>query len=299
MDAWLAALREAMPEEEIRAWPDSGDPEEIEVVVTMAPEPGSLRRYRRLRFIAATGAGVDALLDPVREVPTDVPIVKLQDPRLAEDMALYVLAATMRYFRQFHEYEALQERRTWRQLPRPQLSEFAVAVMGLGTLGRCAAGLLAKVGFPVLGWSRTAKALPGVQCFVGPDGLDAMLPNARTLVCLLPLTDATEGMINGSLLSRLPHGAFLINAGRGGHVVEADLLEALETGRLAHATLDVFRAEPLSSEHPFWSHPRITLTPHVASLTEPLSAAQTIAATLRLARLGRPLPGEVDRERGY
>jgi glyoxylate/hydroxypyruvate reductase len=299
MAAWIEALRAALPEEEIRVWPDHGDPADIEVVVTMAPERGSLRPFRRLRFIAATGAGVDALLEPGRDLPPGVPVVKLTDGRLAESMAQYVLAATMRYFRQFEAYERQQRAREWRQLPRPEIEAFPVGLLGLGTLGRVAAELLLKVDFPVRGWARTAKSLDDLETFTGREGLMVMLPQLRLLVCLLPLTEETKSIVDRRLLSRLPEGAFFINAGRGAHVVEDDLLEALVRGRLAHATLDVFATEPLPRDHPFWVAERITLTPHIASFTDPKSAARIIAQTLHLAREGRALPGRADPSHGY
>lgn len=296
---WQRALADALPGIEIRIWPDDGDPVAIEAVVTQAPPPGLLRRYPNARFVATTGAGIERLLAPEADIPIHLPIVRLVDETLTDSMAEYVLAAVLRYHRQFEHYEATQQAGAWSPLPRPEASERAVGVLGLGVLGLAAARRLHANGFPVLGWSRNPKPSDDIQTFHDRGGLDAMLGLVRVLVCLLPLTSETEGIVDRRLLDRLPPGAFFINVGRGAHVVDADLIAALDSGRLAHATLDVFRTEPLPQEHPFWRHPRVTITPHIASLTVPETAAAKIAETWRRARAGLPLANVVDRQRGY
>lgn len=294
---WADALGAVLPGEDIRVWPEAGDPADVEVVVTTAPEPGLLRRSANLRFVAATGAGVENIL--AADLPESVPVCRLVDPELTRGMAEYVLAAVLRYHRQFEQYEALGRERRWHPLPWPRPAERPVGILGLGVLGTAAAAALSAHGFPVLGWSRTHKAVPGLRCLHGAEGLRRMLPECRVLVCLLPLTAETRGIVDADLLARLPSGAHLINAARGGHVVDADLLAALERGQLAHATLDVFREEPLPSDHPFWTHPKITVTPHIASLTVPESAARRVAENLHRARAGEPLLDVVDRAKGY
>jgi glyoxylate/hydroxypyruvate reductase A len=299
VEPWRAALRAALPGEEVRVWPDHGPPGEVEAIVTFAPEPGSLLGFPRLRFIASTGAGVDVLLDPSRRLPAGVPVLRLVDPNLTRDMALYVLAVVLGYFRQLDLYAAQQRAREWRQLPRPVQSGFAVGVLGLGELGQAAARLLLRAGFRVHGWSRTPRPVPGVICHAGEAGLHDMLPKVSVLVVLLPLTPSTRGLLDAPLLGRLRHGARLVNAARGAIVLERDLLALLESGRIAHATLDVFAEEPLPPAHPFWRHPRVAITPHVAALTDPASAARQLAAQLRRARGGEELLHRADPVRGY
>jgi len=296
---WFEALKSAIPGNDIRVWPDIGDPRDVEIIVAMSRPPIDLTIFPKLRFIATTGAGVDYLLGPPPTIPDDIPIVRVVDPMLTRSMAEYVLTAVLRYHRRFHYYEAAQRSAQWSPLPRRDPADETVGVLGLGVLGTAAAQMLAQFGFKVCGWSKSPKRINGITCFNGPLGLVEMLPAVNILVCMLPLTSDTLGIINKDLLTRLPRNSTLINVGRGRQVVEADLLAALESGQLDHATLDVFEEEPLSTSHPFWHHPRITVTPHVAGLTVPESAAKGIADALECERAGRPLPNLVDRNRGY
>lgn len=194
---------------------------------------------------------------------------------------------------------AQQAAMVWRELPAPETAARTVGILGLGELGAAAAGALRALGFPVAGWSRSPKDLPGVACFHGPDGLDALLARSRILVCLLPLTPGTRGVLNARTLSLLPRGAFVLNAARGGHVVAEDLLAALRSGHIAGAALDVFEPEPLPPGHPFWTDPRVVLTPHAASITIPESAAPQVVDNLRRARQGLALRNLVDFAAGY
>ncbi len=298
-EPWRAALQEALPGEDIRVWPDHGPREQIEAIVTFAPAPGSLRGFPHLRFIASTGAGVDAMLDPARDLPTDVPVLRLVDDNLTNDMAMYVLTAVLFYFRQRDQYATQQRDGVWHPLPRPMREEFPVGILGLGTLGREAARLLVQMGFPVHGWSREKRSLPGVVTHAGADVLLAMLAQVAVLVLLLPLTPETRGLLDAPRLALLRSGARLVNAARGALIVEDDLLAALDAGRIAHATLDVFAEEPLPPDHPFWHHPRVTVTPHIAALTDPRSAARQIALQLARARAGEELLHRADPVRGY
>lgn len=296
---WARAARDAMPGVEVRVWPDDGNPAEIEAVITFAPEPGSLLRYPNLRFIATTGAGVNEVLERGRRLPPGVPICRLVDDELTRGMAEYVLATVLRYHRQLDRYEAFQRQAHWNPLPWPEPAARRVGILGLGVLGTAAAGQLRHARFPVAGWTRRPKSVEGVDCHHGPAGLDAMLPATDILVCLLPLTPETTGIVNARTLAALPRGSYVINPARGGHVVDADLLSALDSGHIAHATLDVFHEEPLPPDNPFWRHPRVTVTPHVASLTVPESAARRIAENLRRSRAGEPLLDVVDPTAGY
>jgi glyoxylate/hydroxypyruvate reductase A len=210
-----------------------------------------------------------------------------------------VVLNVLRFHRQDLDYRAQQAARVWRELPAPVTAETPVGILGLGELGGHAAGLLRGLGFPVMGWSRRPRQVPGVECFHGGEGLAAMAARARILVCLLPLTPETRGIVDGRLLGLLPRGAFLVNGARGGHVVDADLLAALESGQVAGAALDVFEPEPLPAEHPYWAHPRVVMTPHAASITIPASAAPQVVENLGRARAGQTLLNLVDFSAGY
>ncbi len=294
---WIAALKSEMPELDVRVWPEAGDPEDIDFALVWEPEPGLLRRFPNLRAICSMGAGVDHVLrDP--DLP-DVPLVRLVDRRLTAAMSEYVILHVLRFTRRMPEILANQRRRKWRYLPPPDTEGTPVGIMGLGELGADAGRKLAMLGFPVLGWSRTEKRLPGIESMHGAEALFPFLGRCRILVCLLPLTPATHGLIDARALAALPEGAFLINAGRGAHVVDEDLLAALDSGRLAGAVLDVFVEEPLPPDHPYWTHPKVTVTPHNASDTIAASAAPQIVDNVRRARAGRPLLNVVDRRRGY
>ncbi|GAA0595894.1 glyoxylate/hydroxypyruvate reductase A [Craurococcus roseus] len=299
MEDWRAALLAEDPGLDIRMFPDAGDPAAVEAaVVWTSHDMAELRRYPNLRLVVSMGAGVDHLLRPPGP-PPGVPVARLKDARLTQGMTEWVLLNVLRFHRQDLEYRALQAARRWEELPAPDTASRRVGILGLGELGGAAAAALAALGFPVMGWSRSPKDRPGVERFHGPEGFDAMLRRADILVCLLPLTPETRGILDRRALGLLPHGAFLLNAARGGHVVQDDLLAALDGGRIAAAALDVFEPEPLPPDHPFWSHPRVVMTPHAASITIPSSAAPQVVENLRRARSGRPPLNLVDFGAGY
>lgn len=298
-ERWFAALQRALPGVAVHAWPETGDPGKVDLLVTGRPDAASLTLFPNLRLIAGTGAGVERLIRQVRDLSLAVPVMRVVDAMLTRSMAEYVLAAALYDQRKMHHYAAAQSRAEWAPLERTEPEDFSVGILGLGVLGLASASLLRSVGFRVLGWSRGPRQVDGVDCFHGPDGLHAMLALTDCLVCLLPLTPATAGIVNAGTLARLARGATLVNAGRGGHVVESDLLDALRSGHIAHATLDVFATEPLPADHPFWAEPNLTLTPHVASITVPESAIQGIVANYSRMHLGLPLEDLVDFERGY
>jgi glyoxylate/hydroxypyruvate reductase A len=299
METWRDALLALDPSLEIRMFPDAGAPEEIEAaVVWTAHDMGELRRYPNLRLIVSMGAGVDHLLRPPGP-PLGIPVARLVDRMLTSQMGEWVLLNVLRFHRQDLQYRALQRERSWLELPAPVTSERRIGILGLGELGTHAAGLLRGLGFPVLGWTRRPRRIEGVETFHGEEGLADMAARSDILVCLLPLTPATRGIVDARLLARLPPGAFVINGARGGHVVDADLLAALDSGQLAGAALDVFEPEPLPAEHPFWAHPRVVMTPHAASITIPASAAPQVIENIRRAREGRALINLVDFAAGY
>jgi glyoxylate/hydroxypyruvate reductase len=292
-EEWQAELQKHLPEVELRVWPDFGDPTEIEAALVWRPQPGLLDRLPNLRLILSLGAGVDHIFaDPA--LPAGVPIVRLVDPYLTAAMSEYVQLQVLRLHRQDPAYLAQQQARLWRRLPQPNAAERRVGVLGLGVLGSDAALRLKVLGFDVAGWSRTEQTLPGVLTFHGADGLEGLLRRSEILICLLPLTAATAGILDATRFALLPRGAGIINCARGGHLVEADLLAALDSGQLSAAVLDVFRDEPLPPEHPFWRHPRILVTPHVAASTNAPTAAVAVADNLRRLRDGRPLVNRVD-----
>ena len=297
-DLWRDAFRALDPSIDFRVWPESGPAEEIDYALAWHHEPGSLLAYPRLKAIFSLGAGVEKLLRD-KKLPAGVPIVRMVDRALTAGMTEYVLLHVLRYHRRVPELDALQHRAEWAELETPPAWERRVGILGLGVLGADAAAKLASLGFQVAGWSRSPKKIPGVASFSGEKGLAALLARSEILVCLLPLTRATEGILNARTLAALPRGASLINAARGGHVAEQDLLAALDSGHLAHATLDVVAEEPLPAFHPFWRHPRITITPHNASLTWPPTAAEHVIANIRRAEAGETMSPLVDVAREY
>ena len=299
MHDWRDALLAEDSSLDIRLFPDAGDPAEIEAaVVWIAHDMAELRRYPNLRLIISMGAGVDHLLR-LPGPPPGVPVARLVDARLTQGMTEWVLLNVLRFHRQDPEYRALQTAAAWCELPAPDTAARRIGVLGLGALGTDATRRLVALGFPVLGWSRRAKALPDVETFHGAAGLDAMLARTDILVCLLPLTPETRGIINARTLLLLPRGAFLLNAARGGHLVQDDLLASLNSGHVAGAALDVFEPEPLPPQHPFWRHPKVVLTPHAASMTIPSSAAPQVVDNIRRARAGEALRNLVDTAAGY
>ena len=221
------------------------------------------------------------------------------EPGLTAGMSEFVILSVLTHHRFMLDYAAQQRAKVWREIPQIPASQRNVGLMGLGVLGSDAADKIAALGFDVAGWSRRPKEQPGITSFHGEAGLRPFLARSEILVCLLPLTAETEGILDARAFAALPRGAALISIGRGGHVVEADLLAALESGQIGGATLDVFREEPLPPECPFWTHPRVILTPHVASMTIPDSAAAAVIANIHRLRAGKPLQHVVDIRRGY
>ena len=244
------------------------------------------------------GAGVDDLFaDP--QLPQGVPIVRLVDPAMTAAMSEYVQLQVLRLHRRDLDYREQQQAQIWREHSQPNAEERRVGILGLGALGGEAALRLKVLGFDVAGWSRSERKLRGIPCFHGPEGLAALAARSEILVCLLPLTEATRSILNARLFAALPKGAALVNCARGAHLVEADLLAALDQGQLSAAVLDVFREEPLPPQHPFWRHPRIVVTPHVAAATNPHTAAPIVAEALRRLAEGKPLLNLVDPARQY
>ncbi len=295
---WLPSLETALPEMRFEAWPEVADAQAVDVALVAAPPGGVLGRFPNLRFIQSLWMGVDGLLaDPT--LPRGVPIARLVDPGMVAAMSETVLARVLDWHRHLYLYRVHQAAGEWHPLRQYLASDRAVGILGLGTLGMDAAAKLVALGFRVLGWSRREKSVPGVACFHGAAGLEVMLRETEALVCLLPLTAATRGILDARRLDLLPNGACVINLARGGHVVERDLLAALDAGRFSHAYLDVFETEPLPAEHPFWKHPRVSVTPHIAALTEPRTALAKVVANLKRFARGETPESLVDIASGY
>ena len=296
--AWREAFKRHMPDLDFRVWDEPGDVADIEFAMVWKPPRGVLRTFPNLKVIFSLGAGVDHLFsDP--ELPEGVPVVRMIEPELTRGMTEYVVLHVLRHHRRQREMEANQRMGEWIQVITPTAPARKVGIMGLGELGATAAKALAALEFDVAGWSRMGKNIPGVESFHGADGFGPFLARSEILICLLPLTPDTENILNADLFGKLPKGASLINAARGGHQVEEDILAALDSGQLSEVTLDVFQTEPLAAGHPFWGHPKVTITPHNASVTDPDSGARRVVENIRRFRRGEPLPNIVDPKAGY
>ena len=295
---WLPALRAAMPALEVRVWPGIGDPAEVDYAIVWKPPAGMLAGLPRLKVIYSLGAGIDAMLrDPT--LPPGIPLVRMVDLSLTEGMIEYVAEQVLAIHRQARTYRDQQAAGQWRQHDQPLARDVTVGILGLGTLGGAVARALRGLNFQVAGWSRTPKAVDGVDGFAGAAQLDAFLARSQILVCLLPLTAETEDILDRRLFAALPRGAWVINAGRGPQLVDEDLIAALDSGHLAGAVLDVFRTEPLPPNHPFWPHPKIVLTPHIAASNNARYATLRLAEQIARFERGEPMDDVVDQSRGY
>jgi len=289
--AWLDALSRALPEATLVEWPDSTMPPDYALL--WRPPPALLASLSEVKAIFNLGAGVDTLV-ALPERPRKVPLIRLEDAGMAQQMAEYVAHAVLRRYRELDVYALLQEEAVWRPRARLPMHEFQVGILGFGVLGAAVAGTLSAFGFPLRGWSRTQKSVPGVRMFEGPVGLRPFLAETRLLVCLLPLTPDTRGLLDRATLSLLPRGAYVVNVSRGALLVDDDLLALIESGHIDGAMLDVFHDEPLPAPHAFWHHPRITVTPHISAVTQIEDSVMQIAAKIRRLEAGEPVSGVVD-----
>lgn len=295
---WLDTIKSERPELVVRVYPDTGPKEEVTFAIAWNHPPGAFQEFPNLKCIASMGAGVDHILkDP--ELPEDVVITRVTDEHLTNDMATYTTAVVLNYMRGFSGYKAAEKESLWQPKPYLRQRDVRVGVMGMGVLGAEAAAQLKKLGFAVQGWAKSHKNIEGIPVYAGTEELDYFLATSNILICLLPLTPETANILNKENFQKLPEGAYVINVARGEHLVEEDLLEMLDTGHLAGATLDVFRTEPLPKEHPFWPHPKVDVTPHIASVTNPASAAKQILANYDRLTKGEPLINVVSRTKGY
>lgn len=292
---WVAALQEQEPGVRVQVYPEVEDPDSVEFILTWRHPHGVFQNFPKLKVIASMGAGVDHITSD-KDLPSEVLITRIIDGKLSEDMAVFVLALVLNHLRNISLHHCSQE---WKPLPYHRPEEVRIGIMGLGVLGKAAALRLSQNGFKISGWSATRKSVPGVRSYSGEGELGDFLAESQILVCLLPLTSSTESILNRSLFDLLPDNAYLINVARGALLVEQDLIQAILSGKLSGASLDVFCQEPLPEEHPFRREKRIRITPHVASITHPSSVASQVLDNYFRMQQGKPLLHLVQKEKEY
>ncbi len=294
---WAEVFRRCAPQIDFRQWPDIGDPARVRFLAAWEPPSDIATRFPNLQLLFSSGAGVDQF--DFAALPPGLPVVRMVEPGIIRGMVEYVTHAVLDLHRDMPEYRRQQQRGEWHALQVRPASERRIGVLGLGSLGQAVLAQLLGFGFDCAGWSRSRHAIDGVQCHAGMQELGAFLQRTEILVCLLPLTEATRGLLDAALFERLPEGAALVHVGRGPQLVASDLIAALDSGKLREAVLDVTDPEPLPQAHPLWRHPRVHITPHIASMTQPGSAAEVVLQNLRRFEAGEPMTGLVDRARGY
>ncbi len=294
---WARTFAARAPDLPFRLWPDVGDPAQVRYLAAWMPPEDIATTFPNLELVFSVGAGVDQF--DFSQLPPHIPLIRMLEPGIMESMLEYVTMAVLALHRDLPRFIAQQREQTWREIQITQAAKRRVGIMGLGLLGQAVLERLKVFGFPLAGWNRSPRTIEGVSCYAGEEALRHFLAQTDILVCQLPLTGQTRGILNRSLFEALPRGAGLVNVGRGGHLVADDLIDALDRGVLSGAVLDVAEPEPLPAGHPFWSDPRILLTPHNASMTAPETAVEFVLETIGRHRRGESLPGLVDRERGY
>ena len=295
---WLAAIASALSDAKVWLWTPEEAGRQADYAIVWQPPAELFASQKGLKAVFNIGAGVDGLM-ALPNLPGNVPIVRLNDAGMASQMAEYVSHALIRHVREFDVYSEQMKERRWKARRPANRMDFPVGVMGLGFIGARVAESAASFGYPTFGWSRSGKSLPNITVFAGQDGLEPFLRAVRILICVLPLTAETQGILNAATLSKLKPDGYLINVARGRHLVEEDLLALLADGRLAGAALDVVGSEPLPADHPFWTHPKITLTPHISALTLREESVAQIAGKIRMLECGQTVEGVVDIRRGY
>lgn len=296
-EQWQRLFAEHAPDIEWRAWPDIGDPKDIRYLAAWQAPDDLETLLPNLQVLFALSAGVDQL--DLDRLPTTLPVVRLLDPSITRGMCEYASFAVLSLHRDMLRYRQQQMARCWQAHLLQPAAKRRVGVMGLGTQAQQILATLQTFGFALSGWARSEHRIAGVDCFAGAEQLPTFLGRCDIVVCVLPLTEETKGILNRQLFQHLPKGAALVNMGRGGHLIEEDLLEALASGQLSAAVLDVLEQEPAAPDHPFWHHPQILLTPHIAAMTQPESAFSVLLENIRRHQRGESMLGQVDRERSY
>lgn len=292
----VTRLQSIQPDIDVRVWPEEGEKSEIDFAVTWKHPPGELKNYPNLKAISSYGAGVDHILrDPY--LPKNVPIARIIDEKLIHDVKEYVIAVVLAHRRHLAPYRENQKVKKWAPIPMNQAN--TIGILGLGQIGGNIAESFIQLGFNVCGWDRKSKKIQGVQLFQGEEQLDQLLSITDYLICSLPLTPETRNILNEKTFSKLKKNAYVINVGRGEHLVEEDLIKTIEKGRISGACLDVFRSEPLPTDHPFWSHPRITVTPHIAGITDPNAVVSQIFENYQRIKNGKELINTIDIQLGF
>jgi glyoxylate/hydroxypyruvate reductase len=295
---WKKAFEAALGPIDFRTTKTLGNTDEIEIVLAWKPTPGLLASFKNLKMIVSLGMGVDHLLID-ESLPGHVPITRIVDDGLIGQMTEYAMFWALWHHRDIEKYAVSQGASTWKPEKFVDTIDRRVGIMGLGTIGQDTAQKFVALGFPTAGWSRTAKTVPGVETFHGADGLTKFLGRTDILVNVLPLTRETTGILSAKVFAALPKGAFVINMGRGGHTVDDELLAAIDSGHLSGAALDVFNTEPLQSDHSYWKHPKVKVTPHIAGATNPRTASVGVIENIKRLRAGQPLMNTVDPKTGY
>ena len=287
-DWWKDHMAGLLPEYEVILAEEVVDKDIIDFAVVWLPEPGWLKSFPNLKCIFSIGSGIDHILKD-KELPQHLPIVRLTGTDLSTRMREYVVLHVLRLHRRLPEVEESQKTEEWNQIIEPPANNRTVGIMGLGNLGADCAQILSKIGFNVLGWAKSKKSLEGVESFVGNSGFDTFLSKSDIVVCMLPLTPETKDIMNASFFKKMKNGASIINVARGPHLNEEDLLVAIKSKKIRSATLDVFNNEPLEKGHPFWKHPNVLVTPHIASLIDPVAGGKAIADNIKNFVLGNTI----------
>ncbi len=297
-ERWTVPIQQLLPEAEVFNWDPNGEPVNADYAIVWQPPEALFERERQLKAVFNLGAGIDGLLK-VANLPRGIPIVRLEDAGMSVQMTEHVIHQLVDISRNMQVYRDQQAAGTWK-LHRPiRRKDWPVGIMGLGHIGKRVARSIAALDYQVSGWARSEHQLEGVSCFAGTDQFDDFLAQTRVLINTLPLTETTRGIINADTLAKLRPDAVVINVGRGEHLVEEDLLQAIDNGQVAHASLDVFQTEPLPADHPFWQRTEITITPHVSARTQRDDTLEQITGKIRAHSQGQPITGLVDMTQGY
>ena len=298
IENWKNALLAQAPALEVYSYLEDHPKDRVTMALVWKHPEGSLTEYPNLKVISSFGAGVDFIFkDPT--APRQLPITRVVDPVLAGDMSEFVITQILVHLKNLMHYKVAQINIKWHPQPYRRIADVTVGIMGLGALGAVLADDLVQMGFTVVGWAGSPKPMEMVSVYVGEKQKSEFLSKSEVLVCLLPLTETTTGILNQALFHQLPKGAFVINVARGGHLVDADLIHALDSGQLSGASLDVFHEEPLPAVHPFWKHPKIYMTPHIASVSDSASVVPQLLENYKRMQKGAPLLNVVSPEKGY